>query len=62
VTQAKSLPEIKPKQKNYIGCDQLTPSMTIVLSVHALHLGKVVNIQIDGWYFKQDVPIKSNWQ
>jgi hypothetical protein len=59
VTQATSLPKAKPKQKIYIGCDQLTPSMAIVLFVHALHLGKVVNIRMDGQQFKQDIPIKN---
>jgi hypothetical protein len=44
MTQALSLPKVKPKQIFYIGRDQLTPSMAIVLSIHALHLGRVVNI------------------
>jgi hypothetical protein len=37
VTQAMNLPKTKPKQFFYIGCDQLTPSMAIILSIHALH-------------------------
>jgi len=60
VTQAMSLPKIKPKQIFFVGCDQLTPSMAIVLFVHALHLGRVVNIQMDKQQFKQDVPIENN--
>jgi hypothetical protein len=36
--------------------------MAIILSVHALHLGKVVNGQKHQWQFKQDIPIESNWQ
>ncbi len=55
-----SLPKIKPKQIFFVGCDQLTPSMAIVLFVHALHLGRVVNIQMDKQQFKQDVPIENN--
>ncbi len=42
VTQTMSLLEVKPKQMFYIGCDQLTPSMAIILFVHALHFGRVV--------------------
>jgi len=38
VTKAISLPEAKPKQFVYIGCDQLTTSMAIILFDHALHL------------------------
>jgi hypothetical protein len=62
MTQALSLPKVKPKQIFYIGRDQLTPSMAIVLSIHALHLGRVVNIRMDGRKFKENVPIESNWQ
>jgi hypothetical protein len=64
VTQATSLPKAKPKRIFYISCDQLTPSMAIVLFVYALHLGKVVNNRKDQRQFKQDVPIKTidkNW-
>jgi hypothetical protein len=43
VTQVTSLFKAKAKQFFYIGCGQLTPSMAIILSVHALHLGRVVN-------------------
>jgi hypothetical protein len=45
MTQVTSLLKAKPKQFFYIGCGQLTPSMAIILSVHALHLGRVVNGQ-----------------
>ncbi len=60
MTQALSLPEVKPKQIFYIGRDQLTPSMAIILSIHALHLGRVMNIWMDGQQLKQDISIKSN--
>ncbi len=43
VTQAMNLPKSKPKWIFYIGYDQLTPSMVIILSIHDLHLGRVVN-------------------
>jgi hypothetical protein len=62
VTQAMSLLESKPKQKNYIGCDQLTRSMAIILFVHALHFGRVMSIQMDGQQFKRTIPIESNRQ
>jgi hypothetical protein len=48
VTQSMSIPEAKPKWIFYIGCDQYTPNMAIELSIHAFHLGRVVNIRIDG--------------
>jgi hypothetical protein len=44
VTQAMSLPKAKPKLFFYITCDQPTPSMVIVLFVHALPSGRVVSI------------------
>jgi hypothetical protein len=62
VTQTTSLPKTKPKWFFYIHCDQLTPSMAIILFVHALHLGRVVSIQMDGRQFKQDIPIEDNRQ
>jgi hypothetical protein len=62
VTQAMSLIEIKPKHFFYIGCDQLTPSMVVVLSIHVLHLGRVMSIQMDEQQFKQDIPIENIWQ
>jgi hypothetical protein len=34
--------------------------MAIVLSIHALHLGRVVNNQKHQGQFKQDIPIESN--
>jgi hypothetical protein len=57
-----SLPEAKPKWIFYIGCDQLIPNMAIVLFIHALHLGRVVNIWIDVRQFKQKVPIENDKQ
>jgi hypothetical protein len=43
MTQATSLPKTKPKQIFDNGCDQLTPSMDVVLFVHVLHLGRVMS-------------------
>jgi hypothetical protein len=37
VTQATSLPEAQPKTIFNIGGDHLTPSMAIIISIHALH-------------------------
>jgi hypothetical protein len=62
VTQAMNLPETKPKLFFYIGCDQLTPSMVVIFSIHALHLGTVVSSQNHWQQFKQDIPIESNWK
>jgi hypothetical protein len=36
VIQATSFPKAKPK--TIISCDNLAPSMAIILSIHALHL------------------------
>jgi hypothetical protein len=44
MTQATSLPKVKPKIIFDIGCDHQTPSMATILSIHALHLGGVVCI------------------
>jgi hypothetical protein len=60
VTQAISLLEVKTKQFFYISYDQLTPSMAIILFIHALHLGRVVSDRKDQQQLKQDVPIESN--
>jgi len=60
MTQATNLPKVKPKQKIYVGCDQLTPSMAIILSIHALHLGRVMSSQKHWQQFKQDIPIENN--
>jgi hypothetical protein len=38
MTQAMSFPKAKPKSILDIGYDHLTPSMAIILSIHALHL------------------------
>jgi len=48
VTQAKSFLEVKPKIVLNIGCDHLTPNMAIILSIHALHLRRLVNSQKHG--------------
>ncbi len=45
-----------------IGGFRLTPSMTIVLVVHALHLSKMANWKMDGRKFKDDVIIESDGQ
>jgi hypothetical protein len=42
MTQAMSLLETKPKIVFDIGCDHLSPSMAMVLFIHALHLQKHV--------------------
>jgi hypothetical protein len=60
VTQATSLPKAKPNRFFYIGCDQFTLSMAIILSIHALHFGRVVSGQKHRRQFKQNIPIKSN--
>jgi hypothetical protein len=44
MTQATSLPKVKPKIIFDIGCDHLAPSMATIFSIHALHLGGVVSI------------------
>jgi hypothetical protein len=44
MTQATSLPNVKPKIIFDIGCDHLAPSMATILFIHALHLGGVVSI------------------
>ncbi len=60
VTQTTSLPKAKPKWIFYISCDQLTPSMAIILFVFALHFWRVVNSWKHRQQFKQDIPIESN--
>ncbi len=62
VTQAMNLPKAKPKWIFYIGCDQLTPSMAIISSIHEGHLGIIVNDWNHWQQFKQDIPIESNWK
>jgi len=44
VTQVMSIPEAHPKTIFNIGVDHVTPSMTIVFSIHALHFGRAMNI------------------
>jgi hypothetical protein len=60
VTQATSLLEAQPKIIFNIDGDHLTPSMVIVLSIHALHFGKAMNIGKQRQQFKQGIPIKNN--
>jgi hypothetical protein len=43
ITQAMSFLEVKPKIILNIGCDDLAPSMAIILSIHALHLQRLVS-------------------
>ncbi len=43
MTQATNLLEVNPKTIFDIGCDHLAPSMAAILSIHALHLGRVVS-------------------
>jgi hypothetical protein len=49
VTQAMSLPKAQPKTIFNIGGDYFTPSMAIVLSVHALNFGRVMSIGKQRW-------------
>jgi hypothetical protein len=49
VIQAMSLFEAQPKTICNIGGDHLTPNMAIILSIHALQFGKVVNIGKQRW-------------
>jgi hypothetical protein len=58
VTQAMSLPEVQPKTIFNIVGDHFTPNMAIVLSIHALHFGRVMSIGKQRWQLKQDIPIK----
>jgi hypothetical protein len=51
VTQAMNLFEVQPKTIFNIGGDHLSPSMAIVLFVHVLHFGRVVNIGKQRWQF-----------
>jgi hypothetical protein len=60
VTQATSFPEAKPKTILDIGCDHLTPSMAIILSIYALHLQRPMHNQKHGWQFKKDISISSS--
>jgi hypothetical protein len=60
VTQATSLLEVQPKIIFYISGDHLTPSMTIILSIHALHFLRAMSIRKERQQFKQNIPIKNN--
>jgi hypothetical protein len=60
VTQTTSLPEAQPKTIFNIGGVHLTPSMGIVLFVHALHFGRAVSNGKQMQQFKQDIPIKNS--
>jgi hypothetical protein len=62
VTQATSLLEAKPKNIFDIICDPFTPSMAIILFIHALHLRRPISSQKHEWQFDKDISIKSNWQ
>jgi hypothetical protein len=55
-----NLPKAKPKIAFDIGCDQLAPSMAIVLFIHALHFAKAYDESEATMEFEQDIPIKSN--
>jgi len=62
VAQAMILPIAKPKTIFDISCDDLAPSMAIIFSIHALHLGKLVSSQKHGWQFEKEISIESNQQ
>jgi hypothetical protein len=49
LTQAMSFLEVKPKIILKIGCAPLAPSMAIILSIHALHLQRLVSSQKHRW-------------
>jgi hypothetical protein len=56
MTQAMSFLEVKPKTILDIGCDHLA----IILSIHALHLQRLVHSRKHGWQFKKDISIESS--
>jgi hypothetical protein len=45
-----------------VGGFHLAPNMTIILTVHALHLSKMASWKTDGWQFKDDVIIECHGQ
>jgi hypothetical protein len=57
VTQATSLSKAKPKNVFDINCDDLAPSMAIIISIHALNLQMLVSSQKHGWQFEKDISI-----
>jgi hypothetical protein len=52
VTQATSFPKSKPKTILDIGCDDLALSMATILSIHTLHLQRLMRNQKHGWQFE----------
>jgi hypothetical protein len=62
VTETTCLPEAKPKTIFDISCDHLAPNMAIILSIHALHLQRLVSNRKHGWQFEKEISIESNQQ
>jgi len=60
VPQAPSVFKSQTKIILDVGGFHLTPSMTIILAVHALHLFRMANWKTDGWKFKDDVVVESD--
>jgi hypothetical protein len=60
VTQTTTLLETRPNLFFDMGCDHLAPNMAIILSIHALHLQRLVNSWKHQWQFEQNILIKNN--
>jgi hypothetical protein len=60
VTQATSFCKVKPKIVFNIGCDNLTPNMAIIFSIHALHLQRLVCSWKHEWQFKKNLHQKQS--
>jgi len=59
VTQAMNPLEVQPKIIFNIGGDHLTPSMAIILFVHALHFGRDVGMGSKGGNSNKTSPSKT---
>jgi hypothetical protein len=55
VTQTTSLLETRSKIIFDIGCDHLAPNMAIILSIHALHLRRLLNSWKQWQQFEQKI-------
>jgi hypothetical protein len=62
VTQATSFPKAKAKIILDIRCDDLPPSIAIILSIHALHLQRPMRSWKHEWQFENDISIESSRQ
>jgi hypothetical protein len=64
VTQTTSLLETRPDIIFDIGCNHLAPNMAIILSIHALHLQRLLNSWKHWQQFEQKIFIiffDKNW-